>query len=329
MRPRLAVVALFLATLAASLWFFGVFTPPERPQDAPATGDPTQPSEDPRLPSEEAEEPVEAPELEVPALAAPVRALILGDDAVASYTGWLTQLWGFNPKIRWQSWFARPDPKIKSHSDGLPALDQVPGPADLEAVDILVLAAFDPSRLPASMWTTVADRVRAGSLGLLILPNGATGHAIAETEALKPILPVAKVSPHAAVTPGGPVPGVFFEALPIVLTEEGAAHPVTRLVKYPKWNRKMWGWMGEGGPKAAWATKYVSPVEMAAPGAVVLARAGTGPDSIPAIVAGPGELRVLWVGGFFNVDTRAYKESRSVLAMRALMNRWAVWLTSR
>ena len=48
----------------------------------------------------------------------------------------------------------------------------------------------------------------------------------------------------------------------------------------------------------------------------------------PALIAASEDERVLWAGGFFDLTDAAYRPSDSILAMRALVTRWIVWLAS-
>ena len=95
------------------------------------------------------------------------------------------------------------------------------------------------------------------------------------------------------------------------------------------WNEKWWDSLGRGEKAAPWATKFCSPIEALQPGAIVLARLAAGIDAAPALVTMPGDARVLWAGGFFDLETEAYKSPRSVLAFRVLLHNWMLWLAPR
>lgn len=328
MKPRLAVAAIFLGTLAAALWFFGAFTTPNRPLGEDAPPPPPPPATDARLFPKVEAEPKDEPEPDVARPTGPVRVLVLGETR-RSFSAWLEQLWSFVPDVRWRAWYATKPPEgVLTSVAGVPALDGPPTLADLDEAQVLVIAGFDPSRLPGSFWEHAADRVRTRAMGLLLLPDPTFGRAMSEIEALRALLPVAKVHAFAAVAPGGPVAGVYLDPRPLVLTKEGAAHAAARIVEYPNWNRHWWASLGEGGAKAAWSTKFCSPVDTLSPGAVVLARLATGADPVPAIVASGDDLRVLWAGGVFDLEDAAYRSGRSAVAMRALVHRWLAWLSA-
>ena len=325
MKPRLVVAALFLVTLGVALYLFHVFdaSPTSTTETLPV---PPPPGETPGLVVPAAKEPRDEPQPEYPEFPAPTRVLILGQQ-VRSFTAWLAQLFNYGQKVQFQAWYAVPPQEgAETHSDGLPALAAQPTAQDLDGVQVLIVSALDPSRLPAEFWSSVADRVRGGSLGLLLVPDSANGVAMSEIPALKALLPVAKVRPLEPVAVGGPIAGVYSPARPILLADDAAEHPATRLVGWKDWNRKWWAGLGTGASVAAWTTKFCSPVESLAPGARVLAHLATGVDAAPALVATSGDARVLWAGGFFDLEKAAYTDSRSVLAFRVLVHQWALWL---
>ena len=190
----------------------------------------------------------------------------------------------------------------------------------------VVFCPLDPSRFSSEFWTSVADRVRAGSLGLMLVPDYAYGQAMAEIPALQSVSPIAKARAVAPIVAGGPIAGVYPNPHPILLAADAVEHPAARIVPFKRWNASWWDSLGRGDAKAAWTTKFCSPIESLVPGSVVLARLSAGMDTAPALVATSGEARVLWVGGFFDLETLAYKDSRSVLAFRTLLHAWMFWL---
>ena len=328
MKSRLAVAALFLATLFLALWWFDVFSPPSnRPTEPPPPALP--PSATPGLSVPEVKEPKDEPSPEDPRIDAPIRALILGEEN-RSFTAWVILLLDLGRSVTFQAWYAvPPGPGVQTHSESLPELTSAPSIQDLDAAQVLVVAAFEPSRLPAEFWSHVADRVRAGSLGVLLLPDYAKGQAMAEIDALKPLTPVAKARAVAGIVPGGPVAGVFASERPFLLADDAVDHPAARIVDWKGWNQKWWTSLGEGGADASWSTKFCSPVETLAPGARVIARVQGGAEAVPALVAAPGDVRVLWAGGFFDLGKKAYLDAkRSEAAFRALLHNWMAWLAS-
>lgn len=326
MKQTVLAVVLFLATLGAALWLLGVFKSeaPPPPEHEGASGEPGA-STGPELSTAE---PREEPRPEVPDLAIPVRVLLLGETS-RSFTEWLFQTWDHDPKVNWQAWYGAPVSKeTRTHSESLPALDKMPVAPDLDAVQVLVVAGVDPSRLGADFWSHVAERVRAGSLGLLVLPEFSFVKAIGAEPSLAAILPVTGVKAPAPSTPGGrEIAGVFTSDRSFVVTEPGTRHPASRLVPYPGWSKKLWAAAAKGD--GVWGTKFCPVVGGVAAGAEALVELDTGAARVPAIVAsGPTSGRVLWVGGLFDLTLPAYKDALSLERIRALSLNWLIWLAS-
>jgi len=332
MKQRVAVAAVFLATLGVTLWFFAVHETPRRPLSERPEPPPPQAPPDPGLATAPEAEPKDEPEPEVVVPAAPIRVLLMGDRS-RSFTAWLFQLWAFaqrpdrSPYVEWQAWYGSAPEGTVTHAEGVPALEGTPTVATLDGLDVLAVAGLDPKRFPAAFWEGVAERVRTGRLGLLLVPDDQTAKALGNLAELRSVLPFTSVRALEPVSPGGPLAGVFDAPRPFVLTEEGGSHPTARIVHYPKWNRRWWTNLTEGA-SPAWATKMCPLVEGVAKDAVVVTRLATGAQPIPAIVASGGTARVLWIGGFMDVVDKAYKDSASVVAMRALMHQWVNWLNA-
>jgi hypothetical protein len=330
MKRALLVGVPFLVTLAAALWFFGVFDRP-RPGglDRPAT---ERTASGDVVPADLAlVEPKDEPAPEVPPFASPVRVLAIGQ-ALRSFTSWAFGVWstarlvdGRTPAIEWQVWLTEPSHGADTHSEGLPALERQPTSADLEGVHVLVLAAADPSKLPAEFWSAAAQRVRDGRLGLLVIPEHQHGKAIADEPSLSSVVPV-DLKPLAPERPGeNVIPGVFTTPKPLAVTPDGIRHPATRIVAFPGWSERIWARMTRG--PEAWVTKFTSPVEKVDPGAKVLVEVDTGTSKIPTVVASSGERgRVLWAGAFLDLDWVAYRTVSGGDQRAAMAISWIAWL---
>ncbi len=325
MKRVLLVVGPFLVTLAAALYFFGVFErhePEATPTPAPAPVDPSLPGEAALL----APEPTGEPDPDVPAIAAPVKVLVLAE-GTRSFTTWCFQLWRVAPRIEWQVWYASPAPEgLQLSSPGQPPLSGAPTTTDVDGAQILFLAAIDPSRLPAAFWAHVAERVTSGRLGLLVVPDHLTGRPLADEPSLRSVLPVASVLPLAPLEKGGRlIPGVFDTPRAFEVTADGTKHPATRIVPFEGWSAKVWGKLTRG--RDGWSTKFVSPVERVAPGARTLVEVVGGDLRWPAVVATSGDRgRALWVGGLLDIDWSAYRSDYGTDRMRAMMVSWVAWL---
>jgi hypothetical protein len=329
MKQTAIAVLLFLVTLAGALWLLGAFRSDEPTGgevgriDAPPTSTPDLQGAEPR----------DEPKPEVPQLPAVVHVLVLGETS-RSFTEWLYMTWDYArtsdgaPGVAWQAWYGAPaSTGVRTQSEGLPALEHAPLAPDLEGVSVLVLAGVDPKRLAPEFWARVAERVKAGSLGLLVLPESAHVAALAAEPSLASILPVTGVRGPVPTSPGSrELAGVFDVERPFVATTDGTVHPATRLVPYAGWSAKLWAASAKGA--GAWGTKFCPQVAGPAAGARVLLQVDAGTTKLPAVVASAGDAgRVLWVGGLFDVGLPAYKDSASFDRIRALSIAWILWLS--
>ena len=326
MKSTLLVAILFLVTLATALWLLGVFEPaPDAPPVAPT---PTPAAAPPDLaPPDLAEsEPRAEPAPDVPEVPAVVRVMVLGESP-RSFTMWLPILWKLEPRIQWQMWLAESAASsVQTHADSVPPLAGKPTASDLDAVGVLVLAGVDPARFDDAFWARVAEKVKAKSLGLLVLAEHRFARAYAEHAALKDLLPVRGVKPVAPIAPGSQViAGVFDEPKRFVVTDAGRRHPASRIVPYPGWSVRHWD--AQAGGTSGWTTKFVAPAEGPAADAAVLVEVDTGAGRVPAFLASSGEgARVLWIGGFFDLERPAYSGSAAYDRARALAVAWVAWL---
>lgn len=326
MKRVLLVVGPFVVTLAAALLFFGVF---DKHAPVPAVPTPGPAPVDPSLPPTETlvtPEPVGEPAPDVPTIESPVRVLVLAE-STRSFTSWCLQLWHVSPQIAWQVWYAGGAVDgIQTSSPGRPPLSGAPTEADVDGAQILFVAALDPARLPASFWGHVAERVQAGRLGLLVVPDHLTGRALADEPSLRSVLPVASVLPLAPLEKGGTrIPGVFDTPRTFEVTADGTKHPASRIVPFEGWSAKIWGRLTRG--KDGWATKFVSPVERLAPGAKTLVEVVGGDARWPAVVASSGERgRAVWAGGLLDIDWSVYRSEYGIERFRAIAVGWVAWL---
>lgn len=325
MRSNALVVVLILAVVAAALYFTGVLKF-DSPAPSPATPPAAVPEQPKPLPELGAAEPTTEPKPEVPEVVTPIRVLVLGQKP-RSYVEWLFPMFDYVQKIDWQVWYSDgANPGGRTHSDALPALDKAPLGADLEQVGVLVLAGVDPAKLSPEFWSSVADRVRSGRLGLLMVTENQFAKAQADEPSLKSILPITGAKAVGPTSVGSrEIAGVYEKEKSFVVTEDGTKHPASRMVPYAGWSKRLWEAQSRG--KGAWKTKFVAPVTGVAPGARVLANVDVGGAEVPAIVASGGTGgRTLWVAGLFDVGNGAYSDSDSFDRMRALVISWIVWL---
>lgn len=328
MKQAAWIALLFVVTLGVALWALGVF---RKPDETPITPPPAvaPPSPAPTDLAAADVEPKSEPTPEIPEFAQPVRVLLLGDTH-RSFTAWLEQLWDFVPQgVHWQAWYAQPAPEgVRTHVEQLPALDHAPTAPDLEAVGVLVVAGVDPAALSPEFWQRVADRVKSGSLGVLVCAENRFAAATAAEPSLASILPVKDVKGAVPSSPGSrDLAGVFPSAVPLRATDAGVKHPATRLVPMPGWSRKMWDQQATRGSEGAWETKFCAQVDAVVPGASVLVEADAGAHRWPAVVAHDSPTRrVMWVGGFFDVGDPAYRGSKSIERFRAMCISWVAFL---
>jgi hypothetical protein len=325
----LAIVLVLAAAIVGALFALGFF---ESKEQAPPV--PTPPPEAGTGPGGLASRiPETEPPLEAIALKEPVNGLMLMEFP-QRFNLFLLQQWKANKKLRFRAWGLpreggpegenRPDMSAVEER-----LENAPSPALLDADDIqvLVLHDLDPNVLEKEFWEAAAERVRAGKMGLLVIPGVRTGRAILEHEVLRTLLPIAK-----ADDPVATAEGATSKAFPFELTKEGAVHPATRLVKWPEWSIKIW--VSRRSDEFPWGTKFCYPVEQVVEGSEVLLEAERmrGPP-IPAIVVGPQENgRVLWVGTWELGDRSkddsktSYGHAPTVAAWGTLVCNWVSWL---
>jgi hypothetical protein len=331
MKRTLLLVGAFLVALLGALWFLGVFESdrteaPTVPADRPAPETPA-----PTLGTAPVTEPAVTPPAEVPDVASPIRVLILAE-AQRSFFAWCTQAWEIRHGIRWQTWYAKPPlPGTVTSSGGLAALDHAPTAADLDGYDVLFLAATNPAHYPEDFWVRVAELVRDGRLGLLVIPDHTTGFALGNEPSLLTVLPVTGVLPLKPAAPGtaaapATIPGVFETSRPFAVTADGTKHPASRFVSFPGWSERIWGDNTRG--EHAWGTKFVSPVTGTAPDATVLLQVDAGEKKWPAFVATSGAHgRALWLGGILDLDWDAYRTNAGYDYLRAMAISWLAWLS--
>ena len=331
MKQTALIVCLFFVTLGLALWALGVFSaekPAPPPTEAIPTPTPTPAAMgDADLAGHDAE-PKDEPAAETPEFATPVRVLLLADSH-RSFTAWLEQMWDFIPAIQWAAWYANPAPEgVRTHSDAVPALDKAPAGPDLEGVQVLVLAGFDPAKMPADFWVRVADRVKSGSIGVLVVADNRFAFATGAEVSLASILPVKGVKGVVPASPGSAdLAGVYQTPAALRATEAGTKHPATRLTSWPGWSRKIWDQQASKQSDGRWETKFCAAVEGPVTGATVLVECEAGPTRSPAIVVHDSPTRrVLWVGGFFDVADPAYRGSKSIERIRALFLSWISFL---
>jgi hypothetical protein len=322
MNRVLYVVVPFLLTLGAALWFLRVFDRrPATDESVPVSTEP-RPAEPPSSLAQP--EPSDEPPPDVPEITAPLRLMLIAEGP-RSFVSWCLQVWSEERAIQWQAWFASPAAGATTHSPGLAALAQPPTVADLDDVHVLVLAAADPARFPPEFWARVAERVRAGRMGLLVVPDLLHGKALSDEPQLATVLPVAAKAVVPAQRGDPTLPGVFSAPKPLSITKDGALHPASRIVSYPGWSERIWTRYTRG--KDAWATKFVNPVERVAPGAKVLVEVDSGSEKIPAIVASDGEGgRALWVGAMLELDWAPYYSGAGGKQRAAMALSWIAWL---
>jgi hypothetical protein len=333
------LVALVLLAIAAGIVLVVVNAfegEPPPPAVGPVTGPTIGPSEPPGPPP--ALEPTDRPPTTEPPvqlipLVKEARALLLMDRS-RPFTAFLTQHWRRHEMLRLRT-FAFDGPTPPAGND--PPLDAPPSATFLDDEDVSVLAidGLDPGLLPDALWESVARRVKARTMGLLVLPGwlptkGRDGggpptvHPMLRHRILKTLLPVSEAEP----IEGPALPGVFSVNAPFEVTEAGKAHPATRIVAWPEWSGRVWE-SGAAG-KRAWGTKFCYPVTKTPDGAVVLLRVvPPRGGKLPAVIQGaPAGGRVLWVG-LFDFGQESYKDPDAVEKWGALAGNWMAWLADQ
>ena len=328
MKQTALIALLFFATLGLALWALGVWNsepskvtvldapvvaPPSAIGDTDLTGSTTAPKDEPTP--------------EIPEFVAPVRVLLLSDRH-RSFTAWLEQMWDFVPAIQWQAWHtnAAPEGVRTSAITAPPALEKAPAGPELEGGQVLVLAGFDPATMPADFWSRVADRVKSGSLGVLVVADNRFAAATGAEPSLASILPVKGVKGVVPSSPGSAdLAGVYPVPALLRATEAGTKHAATRITPWPEWSRRLWDQQASASYDGRWETKYCAAVDGPVDGATVLVQAEAGPTRAASIVVHDSPTRrVLWVGGFFDVTDPAYRGSKSIERIRAMFISW-IW----
>ena len=94
---------------------------------------------------------------------------------------------------------------------------------------------FDPASMPAEFWARVADRVKSGSLGLLVIADNRFTEATGAEPSLASVLPVRGVKAVVPMTHGQRRPPRRLSRFPrrCARREAGTGHPATRLISWP------------------------------------------------------------------------------------------------
>ncbi len=320
-------------------------------KDGPADG-PTDPSGRPDggrpRPRLDTPTPGTGPAREVPAEEPPPQRLRLERtlrtlfvmERLGSWTAFIGGALRVDPLHTFTSFSADPvGPEAALVSAGQEPVLQPPSAAWFAAqdVDVLVIAGLDPRRLEDAFWQQVVERVRARSLGVLVLPGYPPAdraaptvtpavHPLLQHPLLSGLLPVLEPRP----LEGSPVPGTFQSPAqaPFGVTDAGAEHPASRIVAFPEWSHRIWQ-LGASGPNP-WGSKFVYPIAKLKPGAVTLveARPEKGPP-LPVYVLGPeAEGRVLWFGAF-DFGELTYRDAASLTKWTALFHNALIFLAGR
>jgi hypothetical protein len=344
------VVALAVAGVA--LWQLDVFggkaSPPvdpagDRPSPANGGAEPGGLRGGMRGPARE--EPKDEPKpVEFP-IASPLRVLFVLD-RVMQWPQYLGMVLKSHPQVAYTYYSVRPQPNEQPLvTSGQEAVVDEPTGSWFaqQEFDVLVVGGCDPGEIGDDFWQAVADRVRAGKLGLLVWPDlpptpigepqGAKVHPMLTHAVFRTLLPLEEAAPlEGEPKPGGgpaSIPGIFSVEARFHVTDAGVTHPATRIVPFPQWSRRMWA---EGAsPSGTWGSKFVYPVTKLRPGAVTLVNAV--PDKgrpIPMLVQGPLEGgRVLWFGAHDFGDATYRNMGPSMARWNAIVHNSVVWLAGR
>jgi hypothetical protein len=217
-----------------------------------------------------------------------------------------------------------------SQSTGLAPLTEPPGPDALEGVDVVILYEADVTKLPPAFFERLAQRVKEGTTGLLVMP-GVHGGAVLSEPSVGPLLPVAKSKP----IEGQPVPGTFEGDGLFYPTEAGLGHPASRFVESKKWSEIHWqktrnpvAVVSRGEKARPWGTGFCYPVTETKPGAVTLIEVEPPRSTtrVPGLIQGaPADGRVLWAG-FPDFGEAIYYDPPSSQKVASLTLHWMLWL---
>jgi hypothetical protein len=329
-KKALVLVLIFGVAAAVTLLAMGVFDDSgNSPAPAPpvtaahADGNPPAPV-DPKT-ALSGQEPTAEPQVDIPP-DRPIRILMVAR-VIERFSSLLTMTWDARPNWKYRTFFQTLKPgQEAAHSPGLAPLTEDPGADALQDVDVVVLHQVDASKLRPDFCDVLDAKVRAGTIGLLVMP-GVQGGGILEHPILGPLLPIEKAMP----IQGDPVPGVFGAEVPFIPTKFGLKHPATRFVSFPGWSEKMWKEASSGDPAhkmRPWGAPFCFPVEQIRPGAVTLLEVEGGREHVrfPAIVQGAPETgRVLWVG-VNDLGQNTFFDSASAFRVSALLQNWIDWL---
>jgi hypothetical protein len=333
---RAIVILLVLGGIAAAyVLFTGALDDfgkePVKIQDRPATGDETTGAE---LGGRPAEAP--GPKQTVPAMLAiapPAKVLFLASSP-HTFNALVLMSLDATKGVSYATWYTdrldaeRAGPAA-GPARGMSALEAAPTAAWLEQEEIRAVLAdgLDPHALPTEFWTGVEDRVRRGVMGLsfhAFFPVGANNEWVTVHPALThPI--VSKLLPveRAAELRADPIPGLYPEGRPLLLTGEGRRHAASRILPDPDESASFWRLAAEGAH--GWRTAFVYPVEKSKEGSrVLLEVSSVGAEAWPALIAGKDD-RVLWVG-LEDFGRQAYYNSDSHARMVIVINHWIAWL---
>lgn len=203
-----------------------------------------------------------------------------------------------------------------------------------QAFDVLVVAGLDPARIEDAFWEAVLARVKARTLGLLVIPGpppanrGESSAPPVHPMLLHPLfarlLPVAEGQRIEGASP----PGWFGTEPPFSVTPAGAQHPASRIVAFPEWSQRVW--QAGAARTPPWGSKFVYPVAALKPGAQVLVQALPAKGKpLPVYVLGDDAAgRVLWFGaGDFGELT--YRDPGSADKWTALLHNTVIFLAGR
>lgn len=321
------IIVLVLGAVLAALWAVGVFdpAPTEVPTDPSGRPPRSTPGGGVEL-GNRAEPPAQRPPVEQFKADPPARVLLLAGVPYRLPT-FMAERWSLLPEFEFRAWGpepvdgAPPPSKLDGYDPDMPTSEQL----GADAVEVVIVHDLDPRHLPTAFWEGLADRVRSGQIGLIVIPGQLNGPQMLAHEVLGPLLPVT-----AAVEGDETLSTVLTQGfLPYVLTEEGAKHPASRLVRWPEWSRKLWKEFAAS--EAPWGTNLAFPVAEMRDGSDVLLELDlTRSEKRPVLIAGPeDEGRVLWFGGWDLGSKEGYYRPRTTAEWGAMLGNWVVWAAGR